>query len=307
MNEFFTRLREIYDDFDMEYMTDNAAECGTCELCCTKKFAYPPLSLLDLDYLDYFIKEHNISPGIEIFKRFIENKDRDYCPYWNKGCTVYKGRPFFCRTYGMFHFDSEQPLHPSCIYQDKTIEVTAETRYKKIKHLPEYLEMRYKYEVVNAKNNEEKVKALVTLGGEYINQFRFEEGLLTFLEAEKLAPEDINVLYDLGFVYRSMNKFSEAKEKLEKCIALGGEDKYPYLYQHTGFVYLSLNLFDEALKAFTKATELEPEVALSYLGLALYYFTCGNKEKAMELCRKGLEIEPDHKMGQDLLKSINEA
>jgi len=306
MDEFFRRLREIYDNFDREYMTYNDTGCGACELCCSKNFTYPPLPLLDLDYLDYFIKEHNITPGIEIFKNFIENKDRDYCPYWIKGCSVYKGRPFFCRTYGIFHFDNEQPLAHSCIYQNNTIEVTSESRYKKIKDLPEYLEMRYKYEVLKAANNEEKVKALVTLGGEYINQVRFEDGLSTFLEAEKLAPENTSVLYDLGFVYRSMNKFSEAKEKLEKCISLGGEEKYPYLYQHTGFVYLSLNLFDEALKAFTKAIELEPEVALSYLGLALYYFTCGNKEKALEYCHRGLDIEPDHNMGHDLLKSIME-
>ena len=49
------------------------------------------------------------------------------------------------------------------------------------------------------------------------NDGRNGEALREFLEAEKLIPEDVNVHWRLGRLYRAMGKKEEARAELEKA------------------------------------------------------------------------------------------
>jgi len=307
MDKYFKRLEEIYEDFDREYFRkDIDNTCKACELCCTSTFRYPDLSALEYDYLKKYVKENNISPSVDNFKNFFQYKDSPYCPYWSKekGCRVYLARPMFCRMFGLFRFEGDSELPKSCVFYGKRIDVTDESRYKIIKNLPEYMDLIYKYGLLKAENKEEKLEILIKMGKDYITQSRLEEALSILSEVEKIDPHNVSVLFDLAFIYREMNKPEKSKEKLERSIYLGGEEKYPYIHQHYGFVCLTMNCLEEAHKAFMKAIELEPDSMLPYLGMALFFSVREENVKALEYCRKALEINPQDPVALNLGQSI---
>jgi tetratricopeptide (TPR) repeat protein len=62
--------------------------------------------------------------------------------------------------------------------------------------------------------------AHLDLGIVAVNEGKNDEGLREFLAAEKLIPEDVNVHWRLGRLYRAMGKKAEAKAELDRASSI---------------------------------------------------------------------------------------
>jgi tetratricopeptide (TPR) repeat protein len=313
LKEFFDRLKELYNKFDENCKEIVEGQCLKCALCCSSRSKFPPLSKLEEDFLSEYIKDFDY-PDIETFKHFMIHREGSYCPYFNsdiKGCNVYSVRPIYCRMHGNFKFNDEVG-YENCSFYGKSISVTSENKNETIKYIKEIMELRFFYDVVRASGPEEKIEALLKLGEEYTGQEEYLKAFTTYKEAEKIAPDDPRVLFNLGYVFRNISKLKEeadfhaltlAMNYMEKSVSYGGDKYFPYIYQNLGFIYLDLYLFEKADTVFQKAIEFEPHKALPYLGMALIAFYNGDKEKLALFCNRVLEIEPENSQAKQLMNT----
>ena len=72
--------------------------------------------------------------------------------------------------------------------------------------------------------------------------------------ALEVNPEDLNVIVLLPHFYAQMGRSREARDAIEKSVALGPD--YYYVYYYAGLAWLELGERDMALEAFRKAAEL---------------------------------------------------
>jgi len=188
MKEIFDTLKDIYDGFDKEYFSPSENSCGDCKLCCTSVMKFPPLSRLECDFIDDFLKKHDDYPDIETFKNFMVYRDRERCPYFNllKGCTIYTARPMYCRLFGLFRFKGNNPVPKACVFYGKTVKAPPQHMYTLIKYFPEFTELKYKYDLLKAADDKERLEAIINLCKEYIRQDREENLLPLFEEAIKI-------------------------------------------------------------------------------------------------------------------------
>jgi Flp pilus assembly protein TadD len=303
MKNILKRLKEVYDDFGREYLQNLNITCGNCYICCSAPTNYPKLSNLEYDFLVDFVKENNIEPSGEALKGYMEAKDRKICPYYDKekGCIIYSARPFCCRVYGPFRFEKDHPLPETCAFRGKQTDVLDLDKYVQIKYLSEFMELRYRYAILAARDEKEKMEGLINLGEEYIRQNRPDDAFPVFEMSEKIEPSDSRPYFNLGCIYRTRGDMKRAGEKMWESCKLGGDKYFPYIYQNLGFIYLNMNLVDEAEKAFRKAIELEPGEAIPCLGMAFVNLARGEKEKAIENSNKAIKIEPDNTIAKSLV------
>jgi len=190
--------------------------------------------------------------------------------------------------------------------------------YKIIKYLPEFYELKCKYDLFKSGNDKERLEALIRLAREYIKQDREEESYLYLKEGEKLAPEDVRVNFYLGVIYRYKNNIEKAIYHTEKAIDLGGVKYFPEIYSSLGFIYLDMvdmqfnvlldikrnELLNKAYEVLNKSREFEENMVNSYLGLAFVANSRCDKERAIELFEKVLSIEPGNTIALKMLEII---
>ncbi len=293
MDEIFNRLQKLYENFDRENFHDDDIICLRCGLCCSSRMKFF-VSPLEYDFLEYFLKENPIEPDVTIFRAFMTERNREYCPYYDreKGCAIYTARPLCCRLFGNFHFKGDPPPRRSCVYYRKSKRVPLDISYENIKYIPDFIELKCKYELIRAENKDDKIKSFKKLSNLYAAQERLEEALFILKEGEKIFPEDAEIYYETGFIYKWMNNLDMARVNFEKSLELGSVEVFPSIYQNLGYVYSGLKLYDKAYEAFEKALKLDPSNSHSYLDMAFINLLMGNKEEALASCNRAFEIEP---------------
>ena len=320
MKEIFDSLKEIYDSFDTEYFIPSENSCGECKLCCTSVMKFPPLSQLECDFIEEFLKKHENYHDIETFKNFMVNRDRDRCPYFNHltGCTIYTVRPMYCRLFGLFRFKGTNPVPKACVFYGKTVKAPPQHMYKIIKHFPEFTELKYRYDLLKAANDKEKVEALINLGKEYIRQDREENLLPLFEEAIRISPTDYRAHFYAATAYRCKDNLSMAAKEFEESLSLGGEKEFPTIYGHLGFIYLDIldsnsnlsetdkrELIEKAFSLFTRSMEFEGDKTTPHMGLAFVHHARGNKDRALEGFKKVLQIDHNNSLALKMVESLS--
>jgi len=306
--DMFNRLKDIYEDFDREYLHNINMDCQDCFLCCTAKFIYPKVSSLEYDFLDDFIKKNKIDTPVEQFKYYITNRSPDICPCYDmskKRCTIYSARPFCCRMYGLFSFKGEAPLPDKCAFYGKRKKISDNEKYGVILHFAEFMELRYKYDLMKVTAKKERMEILIRLGEEYFRQDRHGEAEEVFEEAYKINPHDPRITYNMGCIYRGRGELDRARKNMELSLAGGGERDFPYIYQNLGFICLNTNSFEDSCKYFEKAIELEPEESLPYTGMAFACWSRGDEENAKINCARAMELDPENQMVKTLATCFN--
>ncbi len=321
MKEIFDTLKDIYDGFDKEYFSPSENSCGDCKLCCTSVMKFPPLSRLECDFIDDFLKKHDDYPDIETFKNFMVYRDRERCPYFNllKGCTIYTARPMYCRLFGLFRFKGNNPVPKACVFYGKTVKAPPQHMYTLIKYFPEFTELKYKYDLLKAADDKERLEAIINLCKEYIRQDREENLLPLFEEAIKISPDDYRAHFYAAIAYRCKNNLSMAAKELEECLSLGGEKEFHEIYGHLGFIYLDIldtspglseadkkELTDKAFSSFTRSMEFEAHTVIPHMGLAFVHNARGNKERALEGFKKVLDMEHNNSLARKMVEFLSE-
>lgn len=115
------------------------------------------------------------------------------------------------------------------------------------------------------------------------------------LKLEKLlavAPLSSDVYVELGQIYRSMNKYSEALELYQKGLELiPGANQ---LRIGLGLTYLDLHEWKRAKLQLEKAHQIDPKNGDALTALGKLYFLKGDKNKALHLYQQAVKLNPSH-------------
>ncbi|HVM71819.1 MAG TPA: tetratricopeptide repeat protein [Anaerolineales bacterium] len=118
---------------------------------------------------------------------------------------------------------------------------------------------------------------------------RFEQAVLAYQNAIKLAPEQITPWNNLGNLYRKLGRHTEALQAFQKSVEQNDADAVGW--NGLGNLYRELGRNDDAIYAFLKATESSPSYAPSWSGLGDAYLAVGQLDKAASAHLKAIEID----------------
>jgi tetratricopeptide (TPR) repeat protein len=115
----------------------------------------------------------------------------------------------------------------------------------------------------------EKIRRLVGLG-------RLYEASVLLVELSAIAPYDVRSNYAIGWVY------------LETSVTIAGEASSPEVGEAVSAAYLEL-----AKYRFERCIEIDENASYGYKGMALYYYSTDDLDKALEEIDKAVENAPD--------------
>jgi Tfp pilus assembly protein PilF len=130
------------------------------------------------------------------------------------------------------------------------------------------------------------------MGLSYLGERNYTSALVELTEAEKLDPDNPELLYNLGMAYMGKKRPDLAEQKIEKAVKL--KQDYSVARNDLGVIYLELKRWDSAIQQFTvvKGDMLYDNNAEAAINLGLAYFGKGDYPKAFEELRAVLAANP---------------
>ncbi len=123
------------------------------------------------------------------------------------------------------------------------------------------------------------------MGLSFLGENNVTRALVEFSEAEKITPDDPELLNYLGLTYYYKKKFELAEPKYLKALQLKPE--YSEARNNLGVNYLEMRRWDDAILQFQKVAEdlfyQSPEFALINQGIA--YYGKGDYPKSLAILR----------------------
>jgi Flp pilus assembly protein TadD len=99
----------------------------------------------------------------------------------------------------------------------------------------------------------------------------------------------VDAHYNLGFIYRSMDKNQQAVKQFKEVIRL--QPEYAEAHMSLGVIYTLQGKLDEAEKEYEAAVSLKPALAEAHYNLGLFYeLQRKDVGKALAQYRKYLEL-----------------
>jgi tetratricopeptide (TPR) repeat protein len=134
--------------------------------------------------------------------------------------------------------------------------------------------------------------ALVNLGVALADHGRFEEALLVYHQAEKIAPDRYQLHNNLGQTLAFLGRHDESLVEYRKALRLRPD--IAFLHNATGGQLAALGQFEEALKQFSEAGRLNTNYAEPHLETAGVLFKLGRDDEAVDELRIAYRVEPDN-------------
>jgi Flp pilus assembly protein TadD len=128
---------------------------------------------------------------------------------------------------------------------------------------------------------------------EILDRNEGEKGLAHLLEAEKLAPDDRDVVYHIGRYHAVQPKpdIEKALASLDKALQL--DPNYAPAHYHRGVMLLAREDFRGADTAFREAIACDPTYGAAYRDLGLLYEQFDHDEAAMRVYEAGAQHAVD--------------
>jgi Flp pilus assembly protein TadD/transglutaminase-like putative cysteine protease len=126
------------------------------------------------------------------------------------------------------------------------------------------------------------------LGLAYLRLGQFDDAGAAFRKQIELNPYDEHVYNYLGFTLQQQQNYTDAAKAFEKQIEVNPID--PVAHAALGALYLEEHKYAEAVPELDKATILSPENAELQVSLGQAYINTGEKEKALAVFEKGVEL-----------------
>jgi len=145
--------------------------------------------------------------------------------------------------------------------------------------------------------------ALENLGSAYRQQKRYPEARQALERALAIKPQDPEANYNLGMVFAQADDTSKAYEYLTK--ALAARPNYPEALNNLGILYLRTHRREEAVTTFEKCIQIAPTFDQSYMNLARIYAIEGNRDKSQAILRALLAQLPDDARAQQALNDLS--
>ena len=128
-------------------------------------------------------------------------------------------------------------------------------------------------------SDKEKIENL--LARVYGDEGNLEQSLATYLYLYERAPDNIELMLNLGRIYRHLERYEEALKILEKAQAIGGDtDEVLYSLAKT---YKKMGEYAKSAEYFSRAIEVKPDHAHAYDRLGNLYVLTGETDKAIEI------------------------
>jgi tetratricopeptide (TPR) repeat protein len=116
-------------------------------------------------------------------------------------------------------------------------------------------------------------------------------GLIKYLEAGRLNPNNHIIYNKIGIAYSRLGFFNESFAAFTRSITLN--PKYAYSYNNMGSVYFASDNKKKAEEYFKKAIALKNDEASFHINLGTLYFEKKKFEKGLLEWRKGLSLDPE--------------
>ncbi|MEO1245732.1 MAG: sulfotransferase [Pseudomonadota bacterium] len=153
----------------------------------------------------------------------------------------------------------------------------------------------------------EAVTMLVKLTGEHPDELFYYAHLAALLErlgdveaaighyARLLArqPGLASAHFNVALLYRKSGRFDDAIAAYEKAIELGLEG-VEEVYSNLGVLYAELRRPDDARGCYAKALDSRPDYVPALYNLAGLNEECGERDTAIELYERILDVDPEH-------------
>lgn len=147
--------------------------------------------------------------------------------------------------------------------------------------------------IEHTKHKYEDDKTILT--NEDVARLNFYFGKDKFEEAERFLrmknmqkPNDIGVIYHLGYLCRLIGRYDEAIKFYLHAMKLSPFDRSVFL--GLGIVYQQKGEYNSAIQAFEKAISLDPNFSQALNSLALTYKMDGNFEKSLKYYNQSIEV-----------------
>ncbi|HTX40651.1 MAG TPA: tetratricopeptide repeat protein [Acidobacteriaceae bacterium] len=117
------------------------------------------------------------------------------------------------------------------------------------------------------------------------------DALQTLMRAQRYAPQNARLAYDLGVLEDEMHLYPEATASLNKAEQLHFDN--PSLLYAEARVFLDRQQLDPAEKKMLAYLQLRPGDATAYYGLGRIYQLGLHFEKSRQAFQKSIELEPE--------------
>lgn len=117
-----------------------------------------------------------------------------------------------------------------------------------------------------------------------------DQALRDLLRAQTFAPENTQVLYDLGVLEEEMHLYRDSDKSIAHALELGGTE--PYLLYAAARVKLDLGQLEPAEKRMLEYLKIRPDDASAHYALGRIYQQGTRFDEAEKEFRRSLELQP---------------
>jgi Tfp pilus assembly protein PilF len=130
------------------------------------------------------------------------------------------------------------------------------------------------------------------MGVSHLAEGNNQSALIELAKAERLDPENPELLHYLGMAYFRKGKFELAEEKYLKAIQL--KPDYTAVRNELGVDYLEMRRWDDAINQLKLVTDdiFFPDQAAANINLGLAYYGKGDFNKALNILRAAVVSNP---------------
>jgi tetratricopeptide (TPR) repeat protein len=141
-------------------------------------------------------------------------------------------------------------------------------------------------------SGDETFEALLNISIAFENVRHYELALKYLTQAYRQQPENLSVLYDLGYFYDRLHRFDRSLEFYETYLDLD-----PYsdnVWYNLGIVYHKTEQFEKAVEAYDFSIAINPDYASAYFNKATVWINAGKFQNAVNCYKDFLEVEPEN-------------
>jgi type IV pilus assembly protein PilF len=131
------------------------------------------------------------------------------------------------------------------------------------------------------------------MGLSYLGEQNYTGALVELTEAEKIDPDDPELLHRLGQAYFYKKKYDIAEQKYKKVLSL--KPGFSQARNDLGVTYMEMKRWDDAIREFRIVTEdiFYPDQASAGINLALAYLGKGDHDQALVTARAIVAVNSD--------------
>jgi tetratricopeptide (TPR) repeat protein len=144
---------------------------------------------------------------------------------------------------------------------------------------------------VYSQSNSEKAREMKNNAVKLMDEGQIDESIKILKEAQKLDPDNFNVMYETAFAYVLKKDYKEAVKILEKNV--DHKEVTDQLYQLLGNSYDYWEKPEKAIEAYDAGLKKFPNSGKLYLEKGNVYLIKKDYNKAVPLYEKGIEVDPE--------------